>query len=305
MRNLRTESDIISGWQGELSKPRVSICCATYNHEKFIADALEGFLIQQTNFPFEILVHDDASMDRTAAIIKEWQKQYPSIIKPIFQIENQYSKGIKVIQILTPCTKGSYIAICEGDDYWVDPNKLQIQVDFLESNPEYVVSGHNAYYIDADGYRIKDSSLPSKHKRDFSGDGVIKGKSWLPNMSRLYRNVIIEFPPEKLMVKNGDKFVLSLLGHFGKSKYHDDIESAAYRVHAGGVWSMAPKKDRLDAQINTHFWMYRYYWRIGEKVYARYYWLQYLSYVFRAACPLDIIKTFGARLFRWSWKCNR
>ncbi|MFW5450899.1 MAG: glycosyltransferase [Methylophagaceae bacterium] len=302
--NIRTENDIISAWKGGVSNPFVSICCATYNHEKFVEEALKGFLIQQTDFPFEILIHDDASTDGTTEIIREWQKQYPLIIKPVFQTENQFSTGKKIRQILVSYTKGKYIAVCDGDDYWTDPNKLQIQFNFLESNPDYVVSGHDIYYIDAAGQKFKDTRLQSKYKRDFSGDDVIKGKAWLPNMSCLYRNVITKFPAERSMVKNGDIFTLSLLGHFGRSKYHDGIKPAAYRVHSGGIWSMVPKRDRLDAQINTHFWMYRYYRRIGDNVYARYYWRKYLSYVFRATHPMDIIKAFFIRIFRWGWKRN-
>ena len=111
----------------------VSICCITYNHEKYIRDAIEGFLMQKTDFPFEVLIHDDASTDGTADIIREYETKYPDIIKPIYQTENQYSKGIKISATYNyPRAKGKYIALCEGDDYWIDPYKLQKQVDFLE-----------------------------------------------------------------------------------------------------------------------------------------------------------------------------
>jgi len=94
--------------------------------------------MQETNFPIEILIHDDASTDGTADIIREYEQKYPEIIKPIYQTENQYSKGIKISQTFNwSRAKGKYIAICEGDDYWIDPYKLQKQVDFLENNPDY------------------------------------------------------------------------------------------------------------------------------------------------------------------------
>ncbi len=117
--------------------PFVSICCITYNHEKYIRDAIEGFLNQKTNFPFEVLIHDDASTDGTANIIREYEAKYPQIIKPIYQTENQYSKGIDVSIFNYSRAKGKYIALCEGDDYWTDPYKLQKQVDFLEKNPDF------------------------------------------------------------------------------------------------------------------------------------------------------------------------
>lgn len=117
--------------------PLVSICCITYNHEKYIQQCLEGFLIQKTTFPFEILIHDDASTDRTADIIREYETKYPDIIKPIYQTENQYSKGVFISATYNwSRAKGKYIALCEGDDYWIDPMKLQKQVDFLEAHPE-------------------------------------------------------------------------------------------------------------------------------------------------------------------------
>ncbi len=118
--------------------PIVSICCLTYNHEPFIRDAIEGFLIQKTTFPIEILVHDDASSDGTTGIIREYENKYPNLIFPIYQKENQYSKGIKISPTFVwPKVQGKYIAICEGDDYWTYPYKLQKQVDSLEANSRY------------------------------------------------------------------------------------------------------------------------------------------------------------------------
>ena len=99
--------------------PLVSICCITYNHAPYIRQCLDGFMMQQTNFTFEVLIHDDASTDGTADIIREYESKYPDIIKPIYQTENQYSKGVKVSATFNfPRAKGKYIAMCEGDDYW-------------------------------------------------------------------------------------------------------------------------------------------------------------------------------------------
>ena len=115
----------------------VSIKCITYNHEPYIRQCLEGFVMQKTNFRFEAVVHDDASTDGTADIIREYAEKYPDIIKPIYETENQYSKKDGSLgRIMDAACTGKYIAMCEGDDYWTDPLKLQKQVDILESNPE-------------------------------------------------------------------------------------------------------------------------------------------------------------------------
>ena len=117
-------------------KPIVSICCITFNHARYIRACLDGFIMQKTNFSFEVLINDDCSTDGTIDILKEYSERYPNIIKPIFHDENQYSKGIRRIlaTFVYPKVKGKYVALCEGDDYWTDPLKLQKEVDFLESN---------------------------------------------------------------------------------------------------------------------------------------------------------------------------
>lgn len=116
----------------------VTVITITYNHEPYIRECLEGIVSQRTTFPFELLIHDDASTDGTADIIREYEVKYPDIVKPIYQTENQYSRGVPIGHtFLYPRAQGKYIAECEGDDYWTDPLKLQKQVDFLESHPDY------------------------------------------------------------------------------------------------------------------------------------------------------------------------
>lgn len=115
----------------------VTICCTAYNQEKYIKQCLEGFIMQKTTFRFEAIVHDDASTDNTAAIIKEYAIKYPDIIKPIFETENQYSKhNGSLRKIMRANMRGKYIAHCEADDYWIDPYKLQKQIDILEADPQ-------------------------------------------------------------------------------------------------------------------------------------------------------------------------
>ena len=129
----------------EDNKIMVSVCCITYNQAEYIKYALDSFLIQKTNFKYEVIIHDDASTDGTAEIIKEYADKYPEIIKPIFQTENQYSKGVKrILNFTFKEAKGKYIALCEGDDYWINENKLQLQVEYMEKNPNCTLLFHNA-----------------------------------------------------------------------------------------------------------------------------------------------------------------
>ena len=121
----------------------VTVICLAYNHEAYIRDALEGFVRQRTDFPFEVLVHDDASTDGTAGIIREYAERYPDIIRPVFAAENRHSRGVCIPrEILFPLVRGRYVAICEGDDYWTDPYKLSRQVAALEAHPELDICAH-------------------------------------------------------------------------------------------------------------------------------------------------------------------
>ena len=117
--------------------PLVSIRCLVYNHEPYLRQCLDGFVMQKTTFPFEAIVHDDASTDGSAAIIREYAEKYPDIIKPIYETENQYSKhdgSLARIMDAAMHRNSKYVALCEGDDYWIDPNKLQMQVDVMEAD---------------------------------------------------------------------------------------------------------------------------------------------------------------------------
>lgn len=130
-----------------MSAPKLAIHCITYNHEPYIRECLEGFVMQQTDFPFIAIVHDDASTDGTAAIVREYAAKYPDIITPIYETENKYSTGElgNIMLDAIKATGAEYVAYCEGDDYWTDPHKLQRQVDFLDSHPDFSMCYHNAY----------------------------------------------------------------------------------------------------------------------------------------------------------------
>ncbi|MCR4754929.1 MAG: glycosyltransferase [Lachnospiraceae bacterium] len=162
-----------------MSNIKVSVLCLAYNHEKYIRKALDGFVSQITNFSYEVLINDDCSTDGTAEIIKEYQNKYPEIIKPIFQEENCYSKGINMfIDILLPRSKGKYIALCECDDYWCDNSKLQKQFDALEEHPECVMATHKNQDCTEPGELIDDYTpktyLHIVGTRIFTGNDLLR-----------------------------------------------------------------------------------------------------------------------------------
>lgn len=165
----------------------VSIICNTYNQEDYIEQTIKGFLMQKTKFPFEILIHDDASTDSTSEIVSRYQEKYPNLIKAIIQKENQYSKKVAITEVFqVPRAKGKYIALCEGDDYWTDPLKLQKQVDALEQNPNIDVCSHRAE-IHCDEKPIDTVPKYSKDKI-FSVDEVILGDGgFVATASLLFR----------------------------------------------------------------------------------------------------------------------
>ena len=213
----------------------VSINCLAFNHEKFIRQCLGGFLMQKTNFNFEILIHDDASTDNTASIIREYEEKYPDVIFPIYQEENQYSKGkSNSVTFNFPRARGKYIAMCEGDDYWTDPLKLQKQVDFMEANPAFSCCGHltSTHYETTDNQGQSFMQLPNKSgvltKRDFIDVGCFHTSSLFAR-ARYLRNV----PKDILKIFRDNPMKIWLLEH-GDIKILPDVMSI-YRRNYGGI----------------------------------------------------------------------
>ena len=141
-------------------KIKVSIICEVYNHEKYLRRCLDGFINQNVNFNYEVLINDDASTDESSLIIKEYVEKYPNIFVPTYQKENLYRYGVRSwIDIQLPLAKGEYIAFCEGDDYWIDPMKLQKQVDFLDSHISYSVTFHRYDIFDETNNKLYNDGL--------------------------------------------------------------------------------------------------------------------------------------------------
>lgn len=215
----------------------VSICCITYNHEKYIRQALDSFLMQKTNFKYEIIIHDDASTDNTANIIREYEEKYPDIIKPIYEEENQYSKGKKRIMNFTfEKAIGKYIALCEGDDYWIDENKLQMQVDYFETHTNCTFCFHDAHILNIQNNKTERWKWYNKKFWKKDGDynaGELDLIDFIPTASYMFKKENTKNLPswfEQAVV--GDRALKLIVTSYGYAHYIDRVMSI-YRVGIG------------------------------------------------------------------------
>lgn len=242
--------------------PLVTIKCMVYNHEPFLRQCLDGFVMQKTNFPFEAIVHDDASTDGSVAIIREYAEKYPDIIKPIYETENQWSKGTigRIIRSARhPHAK--YFALCEGDDYWTDPFKLQKQVDALEAHPDCFIAFSKVQTVAKDGTPL-DWTIPSKESEipegvvtldDFMNEEYynmrwtfhtstfVYRKSYLDLHNQLWDKVYKNFPV-------GDQTIILSCLFQGKGYYIPDV-TGCYRVFSGGFFSSVEKSSEKKIQF--------------------------------------------------------
>ncbi len=224
---------------------KVSIICNIYNHEQYVRDALEGFVSQKTDFPFEVLVHDDASTDHSADIIREYELKYPQIIKPIYQSQNQYSQKIPIDRTYQiPRIKGKYVATCEGDDYWTDPMKLQKQYDFMEANPEYSMCTCSVVWLDMRTNK-QVNLCRTESDKDVSLEEIIlerKGRIFQYATYFLRREVFCSRPEWTKHFGVGDTPLAMNAALCGKVRMLADT-MAIYRNHAVGSWTSKIDKD--------------------------------------------------------------
>lgn len=232
--------------------PLVSVCIAAYNHARYIRQALDGILAQKTDFLIELLVHDDASTDGTADILREYAAEYPDTVFPLFESENQYSKNVPIDPTFNyPRARGKYIALCEGDDYWIDEYKLQAQVDFMEAHPDCTFCFTNAYIEDESGASPRREFLPYYEEeracyrpadsRYELGDAA--GLSFAPTASFLFPREALSRLPDCFytkMCQHGDLKLRLFMTALGYGQYLHRF-SVVYRqnvsVGAFSVWS--------------------------------------------------------------------
>ena len=218
--------------------PLVSVYCMTYNQEKTIGQAIESIVAQKTDFAFELIVHDDASTDGTADVVREYAARYPDIVRPIFQTENQFKNCNLIQTFIHPVSRGKYIAICEGDDYWIDPEKLQLQVERMESDPECTLCFHAVQQLHAD-----DSVM---HYRPLKSDCVVptemvikRGGLFCPTVSLMFRRDVMDVWPDfRLQADVYDYPSQVLAAVMGRVQYIDRT-MAVYRFATEGSWTAA------------------------------------------------------------------
>lgn len=286
---------------------QVSIICNAYNHEKYIRDALEGFIMQKTKFAFEVLVHDDASTDSTAKIIREYEANYPDLIKPIYQTENQYSKRDGTIRRLQgDRVRGKYIALCEGDDYWVDPNKLQKQYDFMEENPEYTLCGCTTQWLNVLTGKV-DIREKTKEDRDFSLEELLFPKNGRPftTVSFFVRSDIWKNVP-KWGFPVGDLPLTYYSAIQGKVRMlHEPM--CVYRWFAEGSWTARNSNDAKRAEICRKMIIgitnmnqdldYQYDELLSRRIRGYQYTLALMNHDFKAIQSADLIGIYTSRNF--------
>ena len=237
--------------------PLISICCTTYNHEKYIAQTLDSFLSQKTEYSYEILIHDDASTDGTQAIIRDYTEHYPDVIFPILQTENQYSKNIPISETFNfPRARGKYIAMCEGDDYWLDENKLQRQIAHMESDDSCTFSFTNGRIHDENGVNPDRIFVPyyESERPYFKGGSAayslseIARLTFIPTASFVFRTDALRSLPETFLgtpCQHGDlrmKLYLTAAGH----AWYEDIEGCVYRENVPTSAFQVWKKEKRD-----------------------------------------------------------
>lgn len=242
-------------------KIQVSIVCTTYNQRKYIRKALDSFMMQKTDFPFEILVHDDCSTDGTTEILREYEKRYPTLIRALYEEENQYSKyGLGCMKsICYPKAWGKYIAPCEGDDYFTDEKKLQIQYDYMESHPEISMCACQGIVVSPDGEEIVGAIRPAQEDGILTPqETILGGGMFLATNSLFFRKELFMYEMEYEKVISFD-YTMQIKGAMCGGIYYFDRPMAAYRRNAEGSWSVDVAKfpEHRKAHIDREIAMLR------------------------------------------------
>jgi glycosyltransferase involved in cell wall biosynthesis len=235
--------------------PLVSICCATYNHEKYLAQTLESFLMQKVDFPIEVIIGEDCSTDRTPQIVRDYAERSPGLVKVITS-ETNVGVSLNAFRIRA-AARGKYIALCEGDDYWTDPQKLQKQVDFLEKNPEFTISTHWVRNVGGSGEILeKQVFTGEKCPEVFGVEHALEGTPTHMNSWVFRTSALRSIPKQKmdlvLRLPAHDEPLLLLLLAQGKGSCLPET-MGVWRLHSGGYWSPRSELNRRLALLQYYY----------------------------------------------------
>lgn len=241
---LPSENEIMETWLGDFDNPVISIICTSYNQEDYIKDAIYGFLIQKTKVPFEIVIHDDASVDNTSKIIKYYAELYPRIIKPILQIKNQYSiNGHLPFYNSVKSSLGEFISLCEGDDFWICSDKLQSQYQLLVSNPNIDLCFTSALLMKDEVVFDVTANYKNAYKVFSVSDIIEKGGSFIPTASIFLRAKVLNYRFFSIIkdAPVGDYYV-QIFGSLNSGAIFQKKSCSVYRVNSAHSWSSSVKK---------------------------------------------------------------
>lgn len=269
----------------------VSICCLTYNHAPYIRQCLDGFIKQKTNFLFEVLIHDDASIDGTVEIIKEYEKKYPNIIKPIYEEENQWKKGRRGSAVFNfPRAKGKYIAMCEGDDYWIESWKLQAECDILEKFSNYGCVYTDYITVDIESNPCYYRYHNINRDRSYSGDVFFEllKENFPQTLTCLFRRDLLKITTQCPYVYDYSLFLaIALQSDF----YYLPMITGAYRINPAGLVQTGALWRDFDSHAVRLFYINEFlsnskYKRSAAELVKFYKWL------FLDFCCISIMRTY-------------
>lgn len=250
---LRSEREIVACWKGDIHQPIVSVCCPTYNHGEFLKEAIHSFLMQKTNFPFEIIIRDDASDDGTTEIVLDYARRYPTIVRTLINEANRFKMGERAIHVWPSVVKGKYIALCEGDDFWITTDKLQKQVELLEKYPHAVMCAAKTHVFKDHGNGMlvyqNTTSPPEKDLLDFDDTH----RCYLHTSTYMVRTVIFKEVIEKYFSGHclfGDTALRAIFISYGPFALLNEPVSV-YRITGNGIWSSLDLTQQLIWDFNA------------------------------------------------------
>jgi glycosyltransferase involved in cell wall biosynthesis len=287
------EEDLIRMWGGS-TEPELSIICASFNHVRFVTSALDGFLGQMTDFPFEVIVRDDASSDGTADVIREYAARYPRVMRCIFEPENTFSRGVSMIPPLLRAARGRFIASCASDDYWTDPCKLARQVATLRSAPDASMCFHDISTV-SDVAGRQWPGLPSDLPERISPEELCLPSGWFPMpLTWVFRRSACDWEAAEFdRIVNEDNLMLSQFARFGPAICLPD-RMAAYRLHGNSMYSSKSERQQRLLRLNSFLWIGHYHFRTGCPALGRRFSLE------AARLAATELRTFGRKSYFWS-----